>query len=206
MLHLIDISSQPMQYPRQMPSIPARGEIPASNLRFPEYLVKLCRRCPATLVSCPLLCLPWARSFACVLAVISIVSLVSSCTLQRTRPATTVAASSAVQDDSQILQAEQSHAINIEVTGKATVKRILQDDNEPPRHERFVIELSNGATVLVAHNIDEAGKVPVVIGSRVIIHGVYIWKESGGVIHWTHHSNSPRHEGGWIECDGKRYQ
>jgi len=206
-----------LKYARQMPSAPARDEIPlipASSFRCPDYLVKVARRYPGALVSsvasrAGALALAThalrAGTLATVLALVSIVCLCSSCSIQKTRQPATIA-SSTVSDDSQIVQAEQAHSINMEVTGKATVKVLLPDDTVPPRHQRFVLELSNGSTVLVAHNIDEAEKVPVDAGKSVVVHGVYIWKETGGVIHWTHHSDSFKHQGGWIEYASKHYQ
>jgi len=74
-------------------------------------------------------------------------------------------------------------------------------------HQKFLVLLSNGTTVLVAHNLKMAQAVPVHLGDLVTIHGEYIWNPKGGLIHWTHHCDLPyRHQGGWIELDGIRYQ
>ena len=51
-----------------------------------------------------------------------------------------------------------------------------------------------------------APTVPIQAGNVVRIHGEYIWNRLGGLIHWTHHSDSPKHESGWIEFNGQRYQ
>ncbi len=92
----------------------------------------------------------------------------------------------------------------IDAVGRVT--RLLGDDNEGSRHQRFVIETSKGQSLLVAHNIDLAPRVPVAMGDRVRFRGVYEWNERGGVIHWTHHDPQRRHDGGWIEHQGKRYE
>jgi hypothetical protein len=108
-------------------------------------------------------------------------------------------------DDSQIV-ALQEQGGRAEVTGKVRVYKLLAEDDEGLRHERFLVMLSNGRTVLVAHSIDRAPPVPVVAGDVVVLHGEFIANEKGGVIHWTHHSDSPKHEGGWILFNGKRYE
>jgi hypothetical protein len=109
-------------------------------------------------------------------------------------------------DDRQILQAQQQRLIKSEVTGRAPVKELLPDDLEGLKHEKFLLRLSNGTTVLVAHDISYAPRVPLQEGDFIIIHGEYIWNQKGGLIHWTHRSDTPRHEGGWIDFKGTRYQ
>lgn len=91
----------------------------------------------------------------------------------------------------------------------ARVVKTLPDDNHGDRHQRFIIEIdylpSSIATVLIAHNIDLAPKVPVERGSVVRFYGQYEWNEKGGLLHWTHHDPSNWRQGGWIELHGKRY-
>ncbi|MCG8464127.1 MAG: DUF3465 domain-containing protein [Xanthomonadales bacterium] len=93
------------------------------------------------------------------------------------------------------------------VLGEARVKKLLSDDTKPPRHQRFILELSSGHTVLVAHNIDLAPRVENLrVNSLLKIKGEYEWNEQGGVIHWTHHDPKGQHDGGWIEYRGQRYE
>lgn len=87
-----------------------------------------------------------------------------------------------------------------------TVDRILADDDEGSRHQRFILELPGGHTLLVAHNIDLADRVPLARGDRVSLRGEYEWSEQGGVMHWTHHDPKGRKAGGWIEHAGRRYE
>lgn len=91
------------------------------------------------------------------------------------------------------------------VTVEATVVRLLADDNEGSRHQRFLVETPDGITVKVAHNIDLADRVPIAIGDTVRIRGEYEYTDLGGVLHWTHHDPKGWHEDGWIEHDGRRY-
>ncbi|MGB5717249.1 MAG: DUF3465 domain-containing protein, partial [Gammaproteobacteria bacterium] len=86
------------------------------------------------------------------------------------------------------------------------VIRVLKDDNEGSRHQRFILELADGHSVLIAHNIDLAERIPVRQGLSVILRGRYEWNDRGGVIHWTHHDPEGRESGGWIMVDGTRYE
>jgi len=91
-------------------------------------------------------------------------------------------------------------------TVSATVVKILNDDLEGDQHQRFIIALNDDHTVLVAHNIDLAPRVPVQQGDTVKIKGQFESNDRGGVLHWTHHDPNGRHEEGWIEHQGEIYQ
>jgi hypothetical protein len=103
-------------------------------------------------------------------------------------------------------EASASRLSEVMLRTSGVVQRTLADDNEGSRHQRFILELPSGATVLVAHNIDLAPRVPLTAGDAVAIHGQYEWNERGGVLHWTHRDPGGRHVGGWIEHQGKRYE
>jgi hypothetical protein len=112
----------------------------------------------------------------------------------------------ALNDDS-IRRAFASRATNIEVEGQGTVSRLLPDDLNAPRHQRFIVELASGQTLLMTHNIDIAPRINgLEAGDVVSFKGEYVWNEKGGVIHWTHHDPQNRHIAGWILHNGKRYQ
>ena len=100
--------------------------------------------------------------------------------------------------------AAQRSGVWLETGGE--VARILSDDNEGSRHQRFVLELDGGHSVLVAHNIDLAERLPLARHDRVNLRGRYEWNERGGVIHWTHHDPDGRGPGGWVELDGRVYR
>ena len=101
---------------------------------------------------------------------------------------------------------EQWHA-GQQVSGIGKVTRVLSDDNDGSRHQRFVLELSSGRTLLVAHNIDLAPRISSLrTGDTVSFYGEYETNAQGGVIHWTHHDPQGRHVAGWLEHNGKRYQ
>ena len=86
------------------------------------------------------------------------------------------------------------------------MKRLLPDDTRGLPHQKFLIDLNNGTSVLIAHDTKMAPHVPIKEGDIVTIHGEYIWNDRGGLIHWTHHTDTARHEGGWIELAGQKYQ
>ncbi len=91
----------------------------------------------------------------------------------------------------------------VEIEG--VVERRLADDLEGSRHQRFIVRLGSGRTLLVAHNIDLARRVPIEEGDPVEIRGQYEWNERGGVLHWTHHDPQGRRPGGWIRHRGERW-
>ena len=67
-----------------------------------------------------------------------------------------------------------NQASNIQVEGEGTVIRILSDDLEKPRHQRFILRLASGQTLLVAHNIDLAPRIEdLAEGDRVAFNGEY---------------------------------
>ena len=93
----------------------------------------------------------------------------------------------------------------VETSG--VVEKVLSDDNSGSRHQRFIVKLSSGQTLLIAHNIDVAPRVAgLARGDTVSFSGIYEPNNKGGVVHWTHHDPSGRHPAGWIEHKGHRYQ
>jgi len=109
--------------------------------------------------------------------------------------------------DDRIGRAFASRASDIQVEGEGTVVRILPDDLNGSRHQRFIVQLASGQTLLMSHNIDLAPRIDgLKLGDSVSFNGEYVWNEKGGVIHWTHHDPRGRHVTGWIKHNGRRYQ
>ena len=100
--------------------------------------------------------------------------------------------------------AAQHSGLWLEASGR--VSRVLRDDKEGARHQKFILELDDGHSVLVAHNIDLARRIPAREGLSLTVRGRYEWNDRGGVIHWTHHDPDGREQGGWIEVDDVRYE
>jgi hypothetical protein len=96
---------------------------------------------------------------------------------------------------------------DVQVKGGGKVTRILSDDTDGSRHQRFILMLGSGETVLLSHNIDLAPRIEgLKTGDTVEFYGEYEWNEKGGVIHWTHHDPAGRHVAGWIKHQGKTYE
>jgi hypothetical protein len=99
---------------------------------------------------------------------------------------------------------ERRSDIVVETAG--VVDRLLADDRDGSRHQRFILRLPSGQTVLVAHNIDLAPRVPLGRGDPVVLRGEYEWNERGGVLHWTHHDPEGRRPGGWSRLGEQIYR
>ncbi|MGN6898020.1 DUF3465 domain-containing protein, partial [Neisseria sp. P0015.S002] len=77
-------------------------------------------------------------------------------------------------------QAFENEQSDIQVEGDGTVWKTLPDDNKGTRHQRFILKLSSGQTLLVAHNIDLADKIKgLKKGDKVAFYGEYEWSEQG---------------------------
>ncbi len=99
----------------------------------------------------------------------------------------------------------RQHDVAVEATG--VVVRLLPDDDDGSRHQRFVLRLPSGRTVLVAHNVDLAPRVDdLAVGDEVELSGEYEWNPQGGGVHWTHRDPSGRHPAGWLRHRGRTYQ
>ncbi len=92
----------------------------------------------------------------------------------------------------------------IEVRG--FVRRLLSDDNDGSRHQRFILDVGNRRTLLIAHNIDLAERIPLGLGDRVRVRGMYEWNELGGLVHWTHHDPHGIETGGYVRYRTRVYQ
>jgi hypothetical protein len=104
----------------------------------------------------------------------------------------------------QLFARQANHEI---VDGKGQVIRLLADDNKGSRHQRFLVEIENGQTLLFAHNIDLALRIDTLqVGDKVEFRGEYVYNSKGGMVHWTHLDPKNRHEAGWIKHNGITYQ
>ncbi|MFY8350603.1 DUF3465 domain-containing protein [Pseudoalteromonas sp. SSM20] len=110
-------------------------------------------------------------------------------------------------DDRQLGNAFKNQQSDIQVKGSGTVLRLLPDDNDGSRHQKFILRLANQQTLLVAHNIDLAPRISnLKVGDRVEFYGEYEWTQKGGVMHWTHKDPRNKHAHGWLKHKGKVYQ
>ena len=121
--------------------------------------------------------------------------------------ATRQATSARQHDAGTIADAFAQQQSNMQVQGQGIVIRVLKDDNDGHRHQRFILRLADGHTVLIAHNIDLAPRLDALkTGDTVEFFGEYEWNSKGGVVHWTHHDPRNSHPNGWLKHHGNTYQ
>ncbi|EGQ9846229.1 DUF3465 domain-containing protein [Vibrio cholerae] len=110
-------------------------------------------------------------------------------------------------NDAVLQQAYQSQQSDLQVQGLGQVVKVLPDDNDGSRHQKFILKLNSGQTLLVAHNIDLAPRIPnLKVGDIVEFYGEYEWNKKGGVLHWTHKDPQNRHDHGWLKHNGQVYE
>ena len=101
----------------------------------------------------------------------------------------------------EIINSRQSGQI---VNFDAQVIKLLRDDLKGDKHQKLIMKI-NKYTLLLAHNIDIAPRVPVKVGDIINVQGEYEWNKQGGLVHWTHRSNN-KHPDGWIKHKNIKYQ
>lgn len=108
---------------------------------------------------------------------------------------------------STVEQAFKNNKSDIQVKGIGTVIRLLKDDNQGSRHQKFILKLASRQTVLIVHNIDIAPRINnIVIGDIVQFYGEYEWNKKGGLVHWTHRDPNNHHLHGWLKHKESVYQ
>ncbi|WP_036300911.1 DUF3465 domain-containing protein [Methylotenera sp. L2L1] len=105
-----------------------------------------------------------------------------------------------------IEQAFAAKLSDVQVTGTGVIVKLLPDDNKDAKHQKFLVKINAKQTLLFAHNIDIAPRVPVQVGDTISFNGEYVYNPKGGVIHWTHHAPRADHEAGWVMHNNQKYQ
>ncbi|EJL6507105.1 DUF3465 domain-containing protein [Vibrio cholerae] len=110
-------------------------------------------------------------------------------------------------NDAVLQQAYLSQQSDLQVQGFGQVSKVLPDDNDGSRHQKFILKLNSEQTLLVAHNIDLAPRIPnLKVGDSVEFYGEYEWNKKGGVLHWTHKDPQNLHAHGWLKHNGQVYE
>ncbi len=106
-----------------------------------------------------------------------------------------------------VASAYRARQSNIQVSGQGVVSRVLPDDRQGIRHQKFILLLPSGQSLLVAHNIDLAPRIPhLKKGDQISFTGEYEWNPKGGVLHWTHKDPHGRHAAGLLRRGNQLYQ
>ena len=106
-----------------------------------------------------------------------------------------------------ISDAFNNHKSGVLVSSSGKVIKVLSDDNDGSRHQRFILKLASNQTLLIAHNIDLAPRIgSLQVGNTISFKGIYEWNSKGGVVHWTHHDPKGKHVGGWLKKGSQIYQ
>ena len=113
----------------------------------------------------------------------------------------------AATDNVALKRAYKQEQSDLQVQSSSIVVKSVRDDLKGSRHQKFILRVAPGLTVLGAHNIDLAPKIEdLKKGATVEFNGEYEWNARGGVIHWTHKSSRNYHESGWLKHNGRTYQ
>jgi hypothetical protein len=103
--------------------------------------------------------------------------------------------------------AYETRSSNISVEGQGAVVKVLADDTNGSRHQKFLVKVASGIILLFTHNIDLAPRVVnIKIGDPITFRGEYVFNPKGGVIHWTHKDPRGEHVTGWIKHNDKTYE
>lgn len=114
--------------------------------------------------------------------------------------------STIAEQNSQLAQAFAEKQSHVWLTGHGLVIKLLADDHQGARHQRFLVRVTPQQTLLFAHNIDLAPRLDALaVGDEIRFAGEYIYNPKGGVMHWTHlDPQGKRH--GYIQHLGRTYQ
>ena len=108
---------------------------------------------------------------------------------------------------SNVARAFEQHANDVQIEDEGVVSRILSDDTSGSPHQRFIVRLPSGLTVLIEHNTELASRIEDLnVGDQISFSGEYVWNAQGGLVHWTHHDPAGRHIAGWLKHKGRTYQ
>lgn len=109
-------------------------------------------------------------------------------------------------DDEILKIAYETKQSDLQVKGSGVVTRLLPDDLVGDKHQKFILALMSGQTLLISHNIDLAARIDALqVDDAVDFYGEYEWNIEGGVVHWTHDDPNGVHINGWLIHEGVTY-
>lgn len=109
-------------------------------------------------------------------------------------------------NDSDIVRAvNDQRRVNFVEGGGMVVTKVLPDDNNGLKHQKWVVRLSNGKTMQAVYNSDMCPRVPVQVGDVVAMGGMFLWTNTGALLHWLHHDPRGNRPDGYVFVNGKYY-
>ena len=130
----------------------------------------------------------------------SFLFILSACGTNSTKPLTEFTSLSTIS------KWQTNHTSNQQIYQEGKITKLLQDDNEGSRHQKFIVKLKNEITLLVSHNMDLSTRIPnLEQGETIVFYGEYEWNNKGGVVHWTHKDPKGKHPDGYLLYRGKKY-
>ncbi|WP_374078674.1 DUF3465 domain-containing protein [Bdellovibrio bacteriovorus] len=109
-------------------------------------------------------------------------------------------------NDSDIVRAvNDQRRVNFVEGGGMVVTKVLPDDNNGLKHQKWVVRLSNGKTMQAVYNSDMCPRVPVKVGDVIAMGGMFLWTNTGALLHWLHHDPRGNRPDGYVFVNGKYY-
>lgn len=111
------------------------------------------------------------------------------------------------QKNNTVEKAFSSQKSDVQVIGLGKVVKVLRDDLKGHKHQKFILRLDSGNSILIAHNIDLAPRISnLKKDDEVKFYGEYEYNSRGGVVHWTHHDPKHKHIDGWLKHNQITYK
>lgn len=111
-----------------------------------------------------------------------------------------------ISDDAALVKAvENKQQVKYLQAANMVVVKVLPEDNQGLRHQKWVVKLSSGKTVTAVYNTSMCEEVPVQVGDVVGLGGHFLWTNQGPIIHWLHKDPKRNRPDGYVELAGKKY-
>lgn len=108
--------------------------------------------------------------------------------------------------DSDIIRAvNDQRRVDFVEGGNMVVQKILPDDRNGLRHQKWVVRLSNGKQMDAVYNLDMCPRVKIKEGDKIAMGGQFIWTNKGALLHWLHHDPRGNRPDGFVYANGQFY-
>ncbi len=116
------------------------------------------------------------------------------------------ASAGTVGDDKNLNDAINKHQ-NVYFLEAASLKvtKLLADDQQGLRHQKFEVVTSQGQKVLCVYNLDQGQRIPLQVGDQVDVGGEFKWTKYGALLHWLHEDSRDKRPDGYVDLEGRRY-